>query len=233
MLDFLCLGAQKAGTTWLFRKLRRHPAISFPGGKEVHFWDLFCDRGLTWYRALFERPDGKLHGDMTPAYATLPLEAIAQCHGLYPDLRLIYTLRNPIDRAWSAAKMEALRYGMAIPEVPEAWFLAQFHSPGSLARGDYEACIRHWRSYYPRDSLLLLRFEELAGDPESYLSKCYVHLGLDSRPASPGSMAAGKEREGPPGELSPALRAALGRLYYSRIRSLAEYLQQDFTSWLG
>lgn len=39
MLDFLGIGAQKAGTTWLYEKLRLHPDIAFPAGKEVHFWD--------------------------------------------------------------------------------------------------------------------------------------------------------------------------------------------------
>jgi hypothetical protein len=187
---------------------------------------------LTWYRALFERPDGKLHGDMTPAYATLPPETIAQCFGLSPDLRLIYTLRNPVDRAWSAARMEALRCGMAITEVPEAWFLAEFHSPVSMARGDYETCIRNGLRWYPRASLLLLRFEELAADPVLYLTKCCAHLGLEFRFPSRGFVTAGRAREGPPGELSPVLRAELVRLYRPRISSLAEYLHHDLTSWL-
>ena len=42
MLNFLGIGAQKAGTTWLFENLKRHSQIDFPaGGKEIHFWDEF------------------------------------------------------------------------------------------------------------------------------------------------------------------------------------------------
>ena len=39
MVDFLGIGVQKGGTTWLYHQLSRHPQIAFPGGKEVHFWD--------------------------------------------------------------------------------------------------------------------------------------------------------------------------------------------------
>ena len=81
MLDFLGIGAQKAGTSWLFRWLGAHPRISFPAGKEVHFWDKKRDRGIDWYRGLFDADDGKLHGEITPAYACLSPESIAECHG--------------------------------------------------------------------------------------------------------------------------------------------------------
>ena len=39
MLDFLCIGAQKAGTSWLHSQLVRHPQVAFPAGKEAHYWD--------------------------------------------------------------------------------------------------------------------------------------------------------------------------------------------------
>jgi hypothetical protein len=244
MLDFLVIGAQKAGTTWLHRKLRRHDQkISFPGGKEVHFWDLFRARGTDWYVGLFSKPDGRLHGDITPAYASLPPEVIAECHGIYPHVRLIYTLRDPVERAWSAAKMDALNAGMNVSDVPDEWFLAHFRSVGSLARGDYERCIRNWLRFYAKEQLLILRFEEILEDPVSYLGKCFDHLGLESIYATKDSNATdgsvGDEaelrtrvREGSPECLRPSLRPALRELYDDKIRSLSEYLGQDFSRWL-
>ena len=42
--DFICIGAQKAGTSWLYYTLKEHPDIEFPGEKEVHFWDMHYER---------------------------------------------------------------------------------------------------------------------------------------------------------------------------------------------
>jgi len=245
MLDFLVIGAQKAGTTWLFGKLRwHHQKISFPGGKEVHFWDLFKARGTDWYVNLFSKPDGRLHGDMTPAYAALPLEVIAECHGLFPNLRLIYTIRDPAERAWSAAKMDAIRAGMKVADVPDEWFISHFRSTGSLARGDYESCIRNWLRFYRKEQLLILRFEEILKDPVSYLGKCFNHLGLETIYAPKDSGSADldtkeevelrkKAREGSLEPLRPSLRPALREIYDVKIRSLSEYLGQDFGDWLA
>jgi hypothetical protein len=245
VLDFLVIGAQKAGTTWLNRKLRKHhQKISFPGGKEVHFWDLFRARGTDWYVNLFAKPDGRLHGEMTPAYAVLPPEVIAECHGLFPNLRLIYTLRDPAERAWSAAKMDAVQVGMQVADVPDEWFLSRFRSAESLARGDYETCIRNWLRFYRKDQLLVLRFEEILNDPASYLGKCFNHLGLETIYAPKNSISAGldskeeeelraKVREGSPEPLRPSLQPVLRELYDFKIRSLSEYLGEDFSDWLA
>ena len=83
-----------------------HPGISFPGGNEVHFWDQHRDRGLDFYAGAFDVPDGRVHGDIATAYAILPIQTIAECHRVFPKLRLIYILRNPIERAIFQAKME-------------------------------------------------------------------------------------------------------------------------------
>ena len=244
MLDFLVIGAQKAGTTWLFQKLRsHHKRISFPGGKEVHFWDLFRARGTDWYVGLFSKPDGRLQGDMTPAYAVLPPELIAECHSIYPDLRLIYKLHNPAERAWSAAKMNAVRRGMKVQDLPDDWFLENFRSEGSLARGDYETCIQNLLRFYSKEQLLILRFEELLENPLSYLKKCFDHLGVDCIHSTEGSINSGEApsgqgalharvRAGSLEPIRPSLRPALHAIYDHKIRSLSAYLGQDFSGWL-
>src|SRR5262245_8764381 len=111
MLRFLGIGAQKAGTTWLHENLRTHPVLSFPHGTEIHFWDAQRDRGIDWYRSLFVSSD-RVEGEITPAYAILPPRQVAEIAATFPDLRLIYILRNPIDRAWSSALMALQRSEM-------------------------------------------------------------------------------------------------------------------------
>merc|ERR1719223_544803 len=71
-LDFLCIGAQKAGTTWLHEMLSRHTNIVLPSEKkELHFWDWNRGKGLGWYKGQFRfHPKmNKLFGEINPCYA--------------------------------------------------------------------------------------------------------------------------------------------------------------------
>ncbi len=232
MLNFLGIGAQKAGTTWLHDKLSQHPAVSFPGGKEVHFWDARRSLGTDWYSALFAVPDGRLHGDITPAYGFLKLEVIRDVFAAYPNARLIYIVRNPIERAWSSAKMAVTRAEMLVSEASDHWFIDHFRSAGSLARGDYEACLKNWHAVYPKESLLVLRFEELVERPLRLLEKCCRHLGLENIYASGENGLYDPVFACEPTNVRQTLLPVLHDLYDDKIRALALYLREDLSAWL-
>ncbi|MEL6539123.1 MAG: sulfotransferase [Bacteroidota bacterium] len=139
--DFICIGAQKAGTTWLHHQLNQHPEVWMPPVKELHFFDqqdvsrriyllfrkgrrkrttinqlrrvvrgdeprwmltyLFTKRTPSNYTKLFYPQEYQISGECTPAYARLELEAVAKIAQLEPQPKIIYLLRNPVDRAWS------------------------------------------------------------------------------------------------------------------------------------
>jgi hypothetical protein len=135
--DFLIIGAQRAGTTSLYRYLERHPAV-MPAvlNKGVHFFDERFDRGITWYRSNFPAAPSKaivrrrhavervVTGEASPYYAFHPLvpERVA---GVLPDVRLILVLRDPVSRAYShyqhevARGFETLPFDEAIEREPE------------------------------------------------------------------------------------------------------------------
>jgi hypothetical protein len=234
MLKFLGIGAQKAGTTWLYEQLRKHPDIGFPAGKEIHFWDAQRERGLDWYRGLFQSRD-LVEGEITPAYAFQADVTVAEIASAFPDLRLIYIMRNPIDRAWSSALMALRRSEMEIDEASFGWFRDHFNSRGSLARGDYERCIRTWRRHYPATSLLLLFFEEIVKNPRKVLQLCATHIGIDPSPFQGTPEEALKQRvhEGSGKKMPEDVRELLLTLYEPRIRSLQSYLGCDLNHWLS
>jgi hypothetical protein len=95
MLDFLGIGAQKAGTTWIYQHLSRHPDIRFPAGKEVHFWGRCGSNGAEWWTGLFaEDHQRQKQGEITPAYATLDEATIREIAALAPNLRVFYSLQS-------------------------------------------------------------------------------------------------------------------------------------------
>ena len=100
MLDFLGIGAQKAGTTWLYEQFNHHPQLAFPLGKEAHFWNRPHDMAAVEnYLDHFARSDA-IAGEITPAYSMLPVETIREIHRHAPRVRLLcllYTSPSPRD----------------------------------------------------------------------------------------------------------------------------------------
>lgn len=236
MLHFLGIGAQKAGTTWLYHMLARHPELSFPAGKEIHFWNRHYHRGTDWYRGLFSKHANQFEGEITPAYANLALKCIRECRGHFPDIRLIYLIRNPIERAWSSALMALHRSEMTLGETSDQWFIDHFNSAGSKARGDYAGCIAAWTAVYPADQLLIRPYELLSQDPRKLLADICEHIGVAAesllalddtilfRRCEPVQGVA-KAR------IRPGLLPHLRQLYYPGIQTLSELLDQDFSHW--
>lgn len=233
VLSFLGIGAQKCGTSWLYKNLSRHPEISFPGGKEVHFWDAARSMGVNHYKSWLDVGDGKFHGDITPAYGILEPAVIAECQAAFPKLKLLYLIRNPIERAWSAACMGLARAEMNLEEASDAWFIDHFRSSGSLRRGDYERCLRNWHNAYGEQAILVLRFEDLLKRPSWLLNQCCLHIGvhpLYTRQDPDLSRIVNRSKAG---SIRPSLLPILTSLYGERIRSLECYLDEDFSSWLS
>jgi hypothetical protein len=132
--DFLCVGAQKAGTSWLYRQLEAHSDFWMPPVKELHYLDQlnrtkrfhdprcgdkrdasFLDsmhnlRGrfyldLGRYGQLFQHKGERLSGDISPAYSTLNDEIIERVVNHFPDLKVVFLARDPVERAWSQLSM--------------------------------------------------------------------------------------------------------------------------------
>lgn len=231
MLNFLGIGAQKSGTSWLYKALSEHPKIAFPGGKEVHFWDQQRSLGVEWYAQLFSN-EAYINGDITPAYGFLPTEVIQEIYDLMPHLRLIYLIRNPIERAWSSARMALGRAEMLHEEASDQWFIDHFNSKGSLARGDYEACIRQWRNIFSASQLLIIPYDAICNEPIAVANKCLNHIGQDGI-FVPTDSTKLRERifKGDDVPLRQSLLPSLHAIYLKRIESLEKYLNEDFSSW--
>ena len=234
MLAFLGIGAQKAGTTWLHTMLNQHPNLSLPEAKELHYWDKQYPQALVQdYLNFFHRVDC-LEGEITPSYATLPISTIQVIYQYLPELKLIYSLRNPIERAWSAACMFLTKAQLELDEASDQWFLDHFYSRGSRSRGDYESAIRHWTTVYPKENLLLLDYDLIKSEPRQVLTRCCQHLGIADFTATQldQMLLSSRVFAGQGYELRPALKQALIHLYTPQIHSLSQYLHTDLSHWI-
>ncbi|MCH2173236.1 sulfotransferase domain-containing protein [Myxococcota bacterium] len=179
MPNFLGIGAQKAGTTWLHQNLQKHPDFYFPPDiKEIRFFDARFYMSLSEYAAYFEPAGQRLTGDITPGYGALGKRRIRFVRNLMPDLKLVLILRNPVERAWSHAVMDLLDTPGRRAEDVEDWeFYAHFDAPSARRNGIYSAMLDNWLSVFHESSLLLAFFEDIRERPQELLRSVFRHLG--------------------------------------------------------
>jgi hypothetical protein len=195
--DAMIIGAMKSGTSSLHYYLTQHPQVIAPLRKEVHYFDLNFGRGESWYRANFGREgQAGVNIDSSPYYLFHPLVP-QRAHALVPEARLVVLLRDPVRRAYSHywhqrnKGRESLSFEDAIAAEPDRIdraheLLARGEIERSdahqyfsyLARGRYAEQLERWLQFYPREQLLVLRFEDLARDPLLLTNEALAYVGL-------------------------------------------------------
>ncbi len=177
----LCIGAQKSATTWLYANLAQHPdAFVPPRVKEVHYFDFLFHEPLADYAQVFAAGRDRVRCDVTPNYGRLRSSRIRFVRRVMPDARLVFLMRDPVERAWSQAVMDlATRAGRAPEEVPRHEWLAHFHARANRRNGEYTAMLDRWLRHFPEAQLLIGFYEDVRDRPRHLLERVFRHAGLD------------------------------------------------------
>lgn len=230
--DFLGIGCQKCGTTWLHVNLSAHPDAFLPEPKELHFFDRQWDSGIETYAAKFAAGAGKIKGEITPAYGVLPPERIARVREVLPEARLIAMVRNPVRRAWSQAVMNLVsQRGREFDSVSDAEFLAHFQSPASLARGDYDTILHNWTAAFGRQKLWIGMYEDLDTRPRELLTEAFTHVGLSTVVDWSAIPYQQRVFEGPRVAMPDRFGEFLSQLYRPKVAQLGERFGIDVARW--
>ncbi len=241
-VSFLICGTQKGGTTALAEYLRLHPALYIPNIKEIHFFDdekEFKKRPNPhkYHKHFRESPLKSIWGEATPIY--MYWEPCAQRIWSYnPSMRLIAILRNPITRAYSHWSMEygrgneSLDFESAIKFEEERCRdnLPHQHRIFSYVdRGFYSNQIRRLWRFFGKDSLLILKQEDLKANPDDCLNQIYKHLNI--RPIA-NSKKIESHKGDYPGKMNPSSLKKLKRIFWHEICQLESLLNWDCSDWL-
>ncbi|MBI2524632.1 MAG: sulfotransferase [Candidatus Rokubacteria bacterium] len=181
--NFLVLGAEKTGTTWLYFCLQEHPEVYVPRMKEVHFFDRHDSvgrevdafrRGLDWYSLFFRHARHEpAVGEVTPTYLHDDW-APRRIQGTLPGAKLVAIVREPIARAHSHYWMDRLKgdteQGVEVLLKPGNRY---------VERSLYAKHLRKYLDLFPREQLLVLVYEEMRRDPERMLRTLFEYLGVD------------------------------------------------------
>lgn len=210
--DFLIIGAEKAGTTWLHDVLWTHPRLFLPDTKELHFFnaldsnlrplDRFERLGPGWYARQFDaaRPGDKA-GEATPMYLC-DLAAPGRIRAALPEARFIVLLRDPVARTWSHYRMARAKGHVSA----DLGTLIAARDAAIVGRSLYAAQLDRWFALFPRDRFLILFFEEVMADPRPSLARVATWLGVDPAPLMDAAPEAA--RNAATGYRSPVLHNA-------------------------
>jgi Sulfotransferase family len=207
--DFLCVGAQKAGTSWLYRQLEPHPDFWMPPVKELRYldnlnrtkrhqpprckderdaWFLESIKDLSMrshvdldsYGRLFCHKGPLVSGDITPAYSTLTDEIIERVIDHFPDLKVVFLARDPVERAWSQLSM-GVQLGMInkFDATDPEDVVCNLRKPGVLVRSYPSRIVARWKRYVRRENFRVYFFDDLKENPAELRQSVLRFLGGD------------------------------------------------------
>jgi len=192
---FIYIGAARAGSTWLYQCLRRHPEIYVPAAKDIEFFDNNFNKGEQWYFSFFKNAAGKTAvGELSHDYYLHPAAA-QRIHDLLPEVRLICCLREPVDKMYSHYKYarrfrggrEALSVFTAMAERAAGEKNNDSQQPGTLDLDwnlgletvFYAERLAPFFELFPKENILVLFYEDLKKDPAAFIRRVYSFLGVN------------------------------------------------------
>lgn len=209
--SFLIIGAQKAGTSSLFKYLMRHGGYLRPLLKDVYYFDNNFDRGRAWYQSFFpsqaagrererQTREPVITGEGATYYLLHPL-APQRVRATFPAMKLVVLLRDPVERAVSHY-FHNRRFGSEAVTTPEAAFALEaerldgeverllsdpgyrsnaFQTYSYLARGRYAEQLERWLAVFPREQIHIECSERFYADTDGSFRHICRFLGLPER----------------------------------------------------
>jgi hypothetical protein len=180
--NLIIIGAMKCGTTSLHSYLSLHPEIQMSSVKELDFFNEKYNwkKGIQWYESNFsERPGVMVYGEASPNYTnyTISPEVSQRMHSIVPKAKLIYLVRDPIDRM-VAHYIHKCSHGGENRSIDEA--LSDIHGKSYLHRSLYFAQLERFLKYYPASQILVVASGDLRSKRLETMRQIFTFLGVDA-----------------------------------------------------
>lgn len=273
---FVCIGAQKSGTTWLARMLQGHPEIFITPVKEIHYFDhtqgitehlgnkkrrsryrKYHQRMLTqwtkfgehrrqwawyrdymsspiddaWYARLFtHRGTAKFAGELTPEYAILGPKGLGHVRRLAPDARVLFIMRNPVERTWSQVLHQCRARGLDANRQPVEAIVEMLDEPRFKELGDYTTTLDNMGAVFRRAQTLPVFYEDMHADRLAALEQVCRFIGIGFDPGYFGELGKRFNRSQDVA-LPDAVRAHLRALYREQAEGVQRRVGRIPPSW--
>jgi len=240
VIDFLCIGAQKSGTTLLYEHLKRADAIFLPKQKELHFFDNDENylQGSKWYENFFiDAQDEQIKGEITPAYLFFECvpARIKETIKSHDDLKFIVLLRNPIYRAYSQYNMSLLVQKRETLTFEQALFYEKYRLSGYrgqvdysyLSRGFYSRQIINYFKYFKRSQFKFVLYEDFISAQDKCVNEILYFLGVKEYGYFSNKVVFSNEYS----SMNPCTEDILFKIYEEELNILENMLEIDLSLW--
>ncbi len=172
-----------------------------------------------------------MKGEITPAYSTLDQDSIARVHDLLPEAKLIFLMRNPIERTWSQLVMRLDKAGKRdVGPARHRRLRRSFEREGYRGRTDYLRTLENWGAFFPEEQIFVGFLEDIHFYPEELLGSVYEFLGVDTyfRPQGIGEKVHARSA----GRMLAGSAVYLAQLYREELSRLNEHFGGYASFWL-
>ncbi len=198
--NLLVIGGMKCGSSSLHHYLGQHPLIQMSEPKELNYLTRQkpnSRRGVDWYESHFD-PGFPVRGESSPGYTFYPYArgAPERAAEIVPNARLIYLVRDPIDRLLShyvhrvASGSEKRSFEEIMKTLHQELDAEEEERlpgpPGYLVRSLYGLQLEQWRRRFPDSRILVVDHSDLRDRRRSVLAEIERFLDL-SRPFPDGA----------------------------------------------
>lgn len=270
--DFIGIGAQKAGTTWLYHQIRKHPDVWLPPLKELHYFDrqepkrlinnvfqndskgrtartlfirMLLLRQPTWlfkflfhnrqktshYPSLFTPGIEDICGEITPAYGRLSFQEVQHVASIMPDCKVIYLVRNPVERAWSHINMfkrvRKIKASISEKNLPD------YKLERMVKNSMPHTTLYNWESSFGSDKVFVGFFDQIKDDPQGFLSSIYSFLSIDTNYSENTKDLNIPQNKGDYDKMPLDVEQRLSKLFMSEIQEVHQRFNNPYTKeWL-
>ena len=184
--NFLHLGPGKSGSTWMHEVLVLHPDVYLTEAKDLYYFSRYFDQGSQWYLDHFKSATHEsVVGEVCPDYLAEPMAAQRIHDTLGPDVRLMVSLRDPVERAFSSY-LYAAKHGLAGPTFRQTATV----KPELIDEGRYGTQLRTFTRLFPAEQIHVALFDNLVASPQDYLDGVTDWLRVARQATTPAMLEA-------------------------------------------
>lgn len=192
----------------------------------------FSNYNSNWYKSLFKSLKG-IKGEITPAYAILDKNDVEYMYRVAPATKIIFLLRNPIERAWSHC-----RFDMAKGYIPNYLknnkledLISFIDSPTQDLRTNYVQTIRNYLTYFNNSQILIGFYDAIIDNPQGILEEIVEFIGGDSSQIKNHCKLEQKINISPPADIPDIIQEVLIDKYAGLIEQLHYVFGGYCTLW--
>lgn len=181
--NFFLAGWPKTGSTWLYHCFKEHPDIFVPERDTVHFFSVNYFRGYDWYYPFFKKAGNeKVIADLTPNYV-LELNSAKRIYEFNSDAKILFTLRNPVDRAFSQYWHQKKK-GQILFNFEDT---LHYNSLGNfemfmiwLRTGFFPEFLKPYFNIFPSSQLKVMFYDDLQTNSKEFLKEVFEFAGVNT-----------------------------------------------------